>query len=118
MAQEETMAILKDVIAKTHSRPVLKAEIERFHNHIMSQPKGEDIVRILGQHVMNPAPMAAPMTTPNPGGFQNKMSATGSLISLLFYQHITLDVNVNGKAKQFIGNLGGVSLGVPAGALL
>lgn len=118
MAQEETLAILKDVVAKTHSRPVLTVEIERIHKHIMSQPKGEDIIRILGQNVSNPAPMAALMTAPIPGGFRNKMSASGSLISLLFYQHITLDVNVNGKAKQFIGNLGGISLGVPGGALL
>ncbi|KAK7435555.1 hypothetical protein CaCOL14_002251 [Colletotrichum acutatum] len=114
MAQTQTFSLLQDAVAKTQQQAVLESDIQGLHDHILTQPGGEGKLRLLAESVSSPV---TTMATNGAGAFKSKMSATGSLINLWFYQRVTVKVNVNGSDRQFTANLGGLSPGFPGGAL-
>ncbi|EXF74862.1 hypothetical protein CFIO01_04190 [Colletotrichum fioriniae PJ7] len=114
MAQTETLSLLQDVVAKTQQQAILESDVQELHDHILAQPGGEEKLQLLAQSVSTPV---TAMATNDAGAFKSKMSATGSLTNVWFYQRVTVNVNVNGKDRQFTANLGGFSPGFPGGAL-
>jgi hypothetical protein len=113
MSQPETITILQDVITKTQPQPILKKDLQDMHDHILSQPGGEDTIRLLGKHMSQNTTVTTMSLGNGAGAFKAKTSAKGNLLNLWFYQR----VNIQANGKDFTANMGGFTPGIPVGAL-
>jgi len=113
MSQAKTITILQDVITKTQPQPILEKDLQDMHDHILSQPGGEDTIRLLGKHMSQNTTVTTMDLGNGAGAFKAKTSAKGNLLNLWFYQR----VNIQANGKDFTANMGGFTPGIPVGAL-
>jgi hypothetical protein len=88
-------------------------DLTSFYKFILSQPDGAANLANLAS--IKP-PKSAGKPTPSDPEFTQQTSASGSLISAVVYERAT--VTATALALTFTGNLGGITIGIPAGATL